>query len=155
MEPIVVKQADASCYPSVRMLFDEIVKTGSEKYFHPHPFNDEYAFKLCYQQSKDLYVVVQKGKSCVAWGMLRGWDEGYETPSLGIYVSETVRGAGVGKLMMNYLHVAAKMRGASKIRLKVYADNHTALNLYTTIGYEFNAEKTDGQLLGFFNLNKR
>ncbi len=58
--------------------------------------------------------------SIVAYGMLRGWDEGYETPSLGIAVHSEWQARGVGRRMMEHLHQVARVRGAKRIRLKVY-----------------------------------
>ena len=73
--------------------------------------------------------------------MLRGWDEGYAIPSLGIYVAPALRGTGAARLLMQYLHLCAKLSGATQIRLKVYRGNISATKLYQSLGYVF--EKPD------------
>jgi ribosomal protein S18 acetylase RimI-like enzyme len=87
----------------------------------------------------------------IAYGMLRGWDEGYDVPSLGIVVAPAFRGQGYGRSLMHFLHAAAKARGAPAIRLKVYPENSTAVALYQSLGYVFGA-KEGGQLVGLLDL---
>ena len=124
---------------------------GDDRHFHPHPFTDEEASKRAHYLGKDCYYVLVEGDKVLGYGMLRGWDEGYEIPSLGIAIHPSARGAGLGKLLMHFLHVAAQRRGARKIRLKVYPGNSVAVKLYKDLGYTFQAEEA-GQLIGFFDL---
>lgn len=73
----------------------------------------------------------------VAYGMLRGWEEGFEVPSLGIAVDRQWRGLGLGRRLMSHLHAVAAERGASTVRLKVDRTNTAAIALYRSFGYEF------------------
>lgn len=120
-------------------------------FFHPHPLTREQATKIANYVGHDLYYALTFDTSIVAYGLLRGWDEGFETPSLGIAVARKWRGAGVGNTMMNMLHLAARFRGAKKIRLKVHVMNHAAIDLYKSLGYEF-LDKEGEQLVGFLAL---
>jgi hypothetical protein len=52
---------------------------------------------------------------------------------------------------MSYLHSAARARGCSKVRLKVYPNNVAAVQLYRDLGYAFGDEE-DGQLVGVVEL---
>ena len=131
--------------------FRALKRAGDDKYFHPHPLTDEEAKKRAQYSGKDLYHVLVEGDKVLGYGILRGWDEGYEAPSLGIVIHPSVRGMGLGKLFMHFLHAAARRRGASKIRLKVYPDNTTAVTMYQELGYTFQAEEA-GQLVGFVDL---
>jgi ribosomal protein S18 acetylase RimI-like enzyme len=119
--------------------------------FHPHPFSIQEATRLCNINSKDLYYVVMDRDNVAAYGMLRGWDEGYDVPSLGIYVSSDYRGLGIGKMFMQFLHCAAKNAGAKRIRLKVDRDNTPAVMLYDALGYKLEV-LDDKQYLGFIEL---
>ena len=83
--------------------------------------------------------------------MLRGWDEGYKVPSLGITIHPSVREVGLGRLFMHFLHVAARRRGCDKIRVKVYPQNVSAAALYEKLGYKFETKEA-GQLVGFVQL---
>ncbi len=132
--------------------FRILKREGDDKYFHPHPLCDEEAKRLAHYSGKDLYYVLLEGNRVLGYGMLRGWDAGYEVPSLGIAIHPSVRGMGLSKLFMHFLHAAAKRKGATKIRLKVHSNNATAVTLYKELGYSFESESR-GQLVGFIDLN--
>jgi ribosomal-protein-alanine N-acetyltransferase len=131
--------------------FQSLRKEGLEKKFHPHPLTDSQARQLAHYNGLDLYYVIWDGRSVLGYGLLRGWDEGYSIPSLGIALHYSVRGMGMSELFMHFLHAAAKLRGARKIRLKVYPDNRAAIKLYQKVGYVFR-DKEKGQLVGFLDL---
>jgi len=126
-------------------------KVGDDKHFHPHPFTDEEVKRRAQYSGGDLYYVLVEGNTVLGYGMLRGWDEGYDVPSLGIAMHPSVRGTGLGKVFMHFLHAAAWRKGASKVRLKVYPENTTAIMLYKKLGYTFQSEEA-GQLVGFIDL---
>lgn len=104
-------------------------------------------------RGKDVYYLLIDGGEIIGYGMLRGWDEGFQTPSLGIVIDPSAQGRGLGRCLMSVLHAAARERGASQIRLKVYPENKPAVELYKSLGYEFLAEQ-DGQLIGILELEK-
>lgn len=131
--------------------FRIIKETGDDSIFHPHPFTEEQAKKLVSYQGQDLYYILVNAGTIMGYGMLRGWDEGYSVPSLGIYIHPDYRQKGLGKLMMFFLQSVARLQGSTKIRLKVYADNLPALNLYQKMGYKF-GEIEEGQTIGFLQL---
>ena len=131
--------------------FAELEASGTAEYFHPHPFTAEEAKTLCHRQGEDLYYAAVAGGRVLGYGILRGWDEGYEVPSLGIAFRPGDRGIGLGKSFMVFLHVAARLRGAKRIRLKVYPENAAAVNIYKSLGYHFE-EVSAGQLVGYLDL---
>lgn len=132
--------------------FQHLRESGADRHFHPHPFTREEARARCAYHGKDVYCVANAAGRTIAYGMLRGWDEGYAVPSLGVAVHAELRGTGLGRLMMGYLHAEARRRGAARIRLKVHPDNLTAIELYRSLGYEFLPATEDGQLVGFKSL---
>jgi ribosomal protein S18 acetylase RimI-like enzyme len=136
---------------SLAAFFHEIEHRGDRQQFHPHGFTAEDAKRICRYAGRDLYVVVEDAQEILGYGMLRGWDAGYAVPSLGIYVRAEMRRMGLGRLLMLYLHAAARLRGASKIRLKVYPNNAAARRLYEQLGYEF-AEHDGDQIVGYVAL---
>jgi ribosomal protein S18 acetylase RimI-like enzyme len=122
------------------------------KDFHPHPFTQEYAKRLCDYRGKDLYFAVLKGENkIIGYGMLRGWDEGYEVPSLGICIHPEYQGSGVGRLLMLHLIQSARLQGAERIILKVRKENIRAKNLYTSFGFRL-AELDNEYLRGVLKL---
>jgi ribosomal protein S18 acetylase RimI-like enzyme len=133
--------------------FEAMVAEGSDRCFHPHPFTPEHASLLAGYQGRDLYYVATQGEEVVAYGMLRGWEEGYDVPSLGIAVLARTRGTGLARTFMQFLHSAARLQGAPRVRLKVYPENAAARRLYESLGYRFEPG-ADHQLLGIFEFAK-
>ena len=92
--------------------------SGGDRSFHPHPFDAVEAQRRASYTGNDEYHVATDDKTIVAYGMLRGWDEGYEIPSLGIAVHPEWQGRGLGRRMMVHLHEVATTRGANRVRLQ-------------------------------------
>lgn len=132
-------------------LFDAITADVDDRWFHPHPFTAEQAEQLIHHEGQDLYYVAARGDEILAYGMLRGWDEGYRIPSLGIYVRPDARGQGLATRLTAFLHRAARDKGAPRVRLRVYPDNTGAIGLYESLGYVFEGEEC-GQMVGFIDL---
>jgi len=143
-----IRKVYSGCKKSLLSFLRKIKKTGDDNFFHPHPFTEEQIDKIINCCGKDLYYVMVDGETIIGYAMLRGWEEGYEIPSLAITIDKSFRGSGFGKLFMSFLHSAAKRKGAKKIRLKVYKDNINADSFYRNIGYFFESEE-EGQLVGF------
>lgn len=131
--------------------FRALVRSGGDREFHPHPLTADEAARRCSYAGRDLYYVLVDGGQVLGYGMLRGWDEGYDVPSLGIALHPSERGRGLGKAFMHFLHAAAKRRGAVRVRLRVYPHNTRAVRLYQQLGYRFDSEE-GGQLVGFLQL---
>jgi ribosomal protein S18 acetylase RimI-like enzyme len=131
--------------------FHDLAKAGDDEYFHPHPLTHDEAKKRAQYTGEDLYYVIMENEKVIGYAMLRGWDEGYEIPSLGIAMHPSVRGLGLGELLIRFLHAAARRRGCDKIRIRVYTQNAHAVELYKKLGYCFESEQA-GQLVGFLTL---
>ena len=101
------------------------------------PFTDDEAGRLANYSGCDVYSVLSDDEGPVAYGMLRGWDEGYVTPSLGIAVRRSAKGRGMGRRMMDQLHAEARRRGAPHGSTPCRPDNETARRLYEGVGYTY------------------
>lgn len=135
----------------LKKFFRSLVGSRDIEHFHPHSFTDQVAEYLANYSGPDLYYIIAEGKTVLGYGMLRGWEEGHETPSLGIIIDSSVRGIGLGKSFMYFLHSVAHRKGANRIRLKVYPNNIVAIRLYEDLGYRFTEEEA-GQLVGVYEL---
>ncbi len=131
--------------------FERIKKKGEDKYFHPHSFDKKQVEQLGDYKGNDLYFLQTYENAICGYGMLRGWDEGYRVPSLGIIIHPDHRGKGLGEKFMVFLHNQAKQKGAKQICLKAYPGNKSAISLYKKMGYLFDGEK-EGQLSGYIKL---
>lgn len=114
-----------------------IEAAGEAEWFRPHPFTAAYLESLCAERVADLHYVLLFDDTALAYGLLRGWDEGFDVPSLGIAVHPEHRGTGLGAVMMHFLHGAARLRGSPRIRLRVNRYNEVAASLYRGMGYRF------------------
>ena len=130
----------------------EVFTDIDESFFRPHPFTPSEAVRIANQVGRDVYALLLDGDRPVAYGMLRGWEEGYETPSLGIAVRTSSHRRGLGRLMMSHLHAEAQRRGAVVVRLRVHPDNLRARRLYESIGYGYAGEDR-GELVMLIDLD--
>jgi ribosomal-protein-alanine N-acetyltransferase len=153
MNPAVmeIRAVDGTLERPLAEFFRDLAQAGDDDYFHPHPLTNDEAKKRAKYSGDDLYYVIMENEKVLGYAMLRGWDEGYEIPSLGIAMHPSVRGLGLGELLIRFLHAAARRRGCDKIRIRVYTQNARALALYQKLGYRFESEQA-GQLVGYLTL---
>lgn len=136
--------------------FQALRDNGDADFFSPHPADAETIGQLARYNGKDLYCLLVEEEKILGYGLLRGWDEGYQIPGLGIAIHPSARGSGLGKVLMNFLHVSAFRRGASKVRLRVLESNEKAIGLYKSLGYVFEEDvKQAGYLVGYKSLEKQ
>lgn len=134
-------------------LFARVANDPKSGHFHPHPFSDTEAERICTLAGNDKYVGLRSGGDFRGYGMLRGWNDGFSIPSLGIYVAPELRGTGAARLLMQHLHLIAKLSGVTQVRLSVYKENLSAYRLYESMGYLFTDSNEPGdQLVGMLNL---
>ena len=67
--------------------------------------------------------------------MLRGFDEGYEIPSYGVWISSQYSNKGLAKLTIQHSISICLMSGVKKIMLKVHPENKVAFNMYKKFGF--------------------
>lgn len=132
-------------------LFAAIARDPARVWFHPHPFTSEQAWRIVCSSQRDIYLGLFMGTSLIGYGMLRGWEAGFEVPSLGIYLLPFARRTGLSGMLMRELHLQARKTGAECIRLKVSPGNTPAVRLYERLGYVFVGEE-EGQLVGYLDL---
>lgn len=129
---------------------------GAVGYFHPHPFDEATAETICTRTGRDEYFAVFDEGEVVGYGMLRGWDEGYEVPAFGVCVRGDQRGRGLGHVLLGFAIDRARDAGAPSVMLKVFDDNLPARALYESFGFTFSERTPDGaQLVGRLDLGER
>jgi ribosomal-protein-alanine N-acetyltransferase len=153
MQPLECRVLSSARKQALMAFLNDLSEAHETEYFYPHPFTEDAVERIIRAGGRDLFYVLCEGSSVVGYGMLRGWDEGYEIPSLGIAIHPAARNAGLGRVLMHFLHGAARRRGASKVRLRVKAQNTRATKLYQDLGYVFGPEE-QGFLVGFLELDR-
>ena len=94
------------------------------RFLRPHPFTADEARRIANHEGDDVYAIPHDEGRPVAYGMLRGWDSGFETPSLGVAVRTDSHRRGFGRLMMAHLHEGARAHGAASVSLRLHPDHH-------------------------------
>jgi ribosomal protein S18 acetylase RimI-like enzyme len=105
-------------------------------FFKPHEFNNETIRDILISKNHDMYYVVTLHDNVIAYGVLRGMDEGYSIPSLGIAIDKNYQGLGIGRLFMGFLEMSCKLKGYKSIRLRVIKENLKAIKFYKDLGYD-------------------
>ncbi len=115
--------------------------------FHPHGFDQDEARLRC-EQTVDgdrLVLIVETTEPpgrIVGYGFLWRWDTA--SPLLGLGVATPAQGLGVGRHLMTTLIESARSAGKDAVVLTVYKQNHRAITLYHSVGFQFNGETDDG-----------
>jgi [ribosomal protein S18]-alanine N-acetyltransferase len=136
----------------LRELCRALEAANERRFFAPHPFDEAELQRRVHYRGLDHYSVVVLGSRVCGYGLLRGWDEGFTVPSLGLAIHPAARGRGLAELLMVFLHAVARHRGAQRVRLRVQPDNTRALALYRRLGYAFE-QSGGGLLVGFKELS--
>ena len=145
--PLEIRRIEPDAELALRALFAELADDGVAEHFHPHPLDAAAAKQISGYSGPDLYYIMLSSGRGLGYGILRGWEAGFAVPSVGIALAPAARGQGLGRLMMHFLHAAARLRGADIVRLKVDTDNIRAYRLYEDLGYAFEPFD-ERQLLG-------
>lgn len=117
-------------------LFERNRATAVAETFDPFPLSGEQAAEIALAPRNDRYLAAVLGDAFVAMSMLRGFDEGYDVPSFGIFVDIAWQGKGIGRWLTETTIEAASKQGCPAIRLSVYASNPGAVHLYRALGFE-------------------
>ncbi len=152
---VSLQRLDAAGRPLLAVFFAALLAAGLDRSFHPHPFTDEAAALIATSTGEDWYggAFVQKsGVKCEMAGyvMLRGWDAGYDIPAFGVCVLPAYQSLGLGRLLLDWALLTARLRGSPAVRLKVYPDNQHAVALYEQRGFRFTEGLEQGQRVAYF-----
>jgi ribosomal-protein-alanine N-acetyltransferase len=154
-EKVIVRPIRPGDAEELGDLFQALAADSASASFHPHPMTRAEAARLAggFESRKDIYFAAFAEERLVGYGMLRGWDDGYATPSFGVAVGPTYRGGGIGRSLLRYAIACARERGASTMMLKVHLDNPSARHLYESEGFVFQAISDDSaQIKGLLAL---
>jgi glycosyltransferase involved in cell wall biosynthesis/ribosomal protein S18 acetylase RimI-like enzyme len=124
-------------------LFLRIREEDPGQYFSPHGFDVQTLTRMM-EAKKDTHLMVRYLDEFVGYILLRGFDEGYDDLSLGIFVYKSFRGTGVANLLLKYLESLALSQGARQLRLSVKSDNYAAKRLYAKLQYRQKDLRDDG-----------
>lgn len=135
--------------------FLEIDQDQYRRNFSPHSFTEKEALRICSHQGDDRYLgmITLPENIMVGYGLLRGIDEGYSVPSLGLCISKAYQGKGLGHKLLSYLLNECEKNNYKQAMLKVKKNNYGARHLYEQAGFTFSDFNTEF-LIGYKNLNE-
>ena len=105
------------------------------QYFIPFAFESETILKILSNVIKDQYYGIFIENNLVGFYMLRGFDEGYDIPSYGVWISKDYSSKGISKLTLQHAISFCKINSIKKLILKVHPDNIIAKNIYESFGF--------------------
>jgi ribosomal protein S18 acetylase RimI-like enzyme len=129
-EDVGAQHADA-----LRELFARNSIPAVTETFDPFPLSEAQARRIACEPRQDRYYLALRGRDLLGMSMLRGFDEGYEVPSFGIFVDHASQAQGVGRRLTAWTIERARLQGCSAVRLSVYADNPAAHGIYDSLGF--------------------
>lgn len=109
-------------------------------FFRPHAFTEDEVARISSHVGRDLYAMLLEDGQPMAYGLLRGLDEGYPVPSLGVAVRSEARRRGYARRTVAAIHQEARRRGIGAVRLRVHEENGPARRLYESFGYRYDGE---------------
>lgn len=99
--------------------------------------NSNELIDLILKNRKDVYKTIKINEEVCGIYFLRGFQEGYEIPSFGIYIFEKYSGRGLAaKALEDAINVATNL-GVDKVMLKVSKQNSKAYPLYLKHQFRF------------------
>ena len=132
---VKIRQIQSADYEDLACFFERNNVPAITEYFHPFPLNSQTAREIACTTHLDRYYIADWNGQIAGFGMLRGWDEGYQIPSLGLFVAKKQQGIGLGKQIVEFCLREAKKLGCRSVRLSVYESNVSAVSLYRSLGF--------------------
>lgn len=114
-------------------------------HFIPFDFSESSVKKILSEKKSYKYFGLFSKSDLIGFYMLRGFDEGYEIPAYGVWISSKYENKGLTTLTLYHAFAYCKINNIKTLMLKVHPDNTTAKNLY---------EKHGSKQTGFDEKNK-
>lgn len=106
------------------------------RFFTPFPFEEKEIAARLAAKKRDHWWGIYSDAVLVGLVMLRGWDEGYERPSFGVFISEASSKQGLARKALQFCISWCRTRHIPRMMLKVESENHTAAALYLSEGFQ-------------------
>jgi ribosomal protein S18 acetylase RimI-like enzyme len=131
----MIRPIQETDYEGLATLFRDNNRPEITRYFRPFPLTANSAYQITLTRHLDRsYVAVEDGR-IVALCMLRGWDEGYATPSLGVLVDYRHEDSDLERQLIEFAIDEARRLGCARLRLTAEASNTRGLALFEALGF--------------------
>ena len=105
------------------------------KYFIPFPFELEVIKNILREKKQDKFFGIFEESKLIGFYMLRGFDEGFNVPSYGVWISKSYSNKGLSTLTLYHAFAFCRLNNISKLMLKVHPQNTVAKNIYEKLGF--------------------
>lgn len=105
------------------------------RYFIPFKFDRQTIEGILASARRDRYFAVCIGGELAGFYMLRGFDQGYEVPSYGVWIGPAYSGMGLASLTLQHAFCFCRANGIKRLMLKVHPDNAKAKKIYERNGF--------------------
>jgi len=105
------------------------------KHFIPFAeYSESYLKKILTEKKMDKYFGLFLNNDLIGFYMLRGFDQGYQIPSYGVWISSKYSNKGLSTLTLFHAFSFCKLN-IKTLMLKVHPDNVVAKKLYEKLGF--------------------
>lgn len=130
--------------------------TGYARFFRPFSFDFNTITDVLANGRQDVLMGMYWQEQMVGFFMLRGWDEGYDVPAFGILIDESYRGYGLEMLSLETAKIICRLRGASRMMIKMHPDNISAKGVARKTGFvQSGIDAESGNLIYHFDILPR
>jgi len=136
IEPLLGTDAEAS----VRLFSEPGDDEGH--FFDGLPKEPEALRSILSSAKADRYWAMRVEDTLVGLFMLRGFDAGYSVPSFGVMIKRGFRGAGLGRLALQYAEAWCRLKHVDTLMLTVSPENRRAIMLYAAWGFVSGFERS-------------
>jgi RimJ/RimL family protein N-acetyltransferase len=105
------------------------------RFFDGLPTEPELLRSILSSAKADRYWAIRIDDTFAGLFMLRGFDAGFSTPSFGVVIKREFRGAGLGRLALQYAEAWCRLNKIQTLMLTVSPENGRALALYESSGF--------------------
>lgn len=123
---------------SASMLSEKLSEESKEylKYFIPFAdYSENYIENILSKRKRDKYFGLFYNDELAGFYMLRGFDEGYDIPSYGVWISSEYPNKGLSTLTLYHAFSFCKLNKIKTLMLKVHPDNLVAKAIYEKLGF--------------------
>ncbi len=124
--------------PDLAQELSELLQNSNpdySRYFIPFSFDFGTVKKILTDVNLDLFFGIFLNNKIIGFYMLRGFDEGYDIPSYGVWISSEFAGKGLARLTLQHAISFCKINNINKLMLKVHRDNLKAKKIYEDFGF--------------------
>ena len=125
--------------PDHSLTLSKRLSSESKEYLiHFIPFADyseEFIKKILSEKKLDKYFGLFINDDLIGFYMLRGFNDGYEIPSYGVWISSQYANRGLSTFTLYHAFSFCRLNQIKTLMLKVHPDNIIAKHLYEKLGF--------------------